>query len=663
MAEAINYTDQITPALLTALLQGNGGSNGQTTTTTNLNPEMLAMLQGLMGGGGGAGVGAAPQMPGIAAQITPEMLAAIFTQGAQQVPSLTGAYANASGARSSNNSGLRLALNDLNSELTRQAAVANQEQQKLSMEQQYRNAQLQRDYAQMNAQAMIAQQQMRTQLAAQLAQEGRTSTQNTNTEKTGGLKPEELLLGGFALNQFNKKDDKGKSWLDKIWGADKEVDPTATMHTAEPYNAGSEFFNLDSSFAQWEVPQMDLGAYPAMEYGNISYNVPDFGGSFGSIPDYDFGGGTYDYGGDYSGGLLGGVDTLWDFGGGSEADTFDSNYWEQFFKNGGMPMRGIQAAFADGGQPARRNIANMGTPETTYLQGTQRRQMPSQQSLIAPVRFPARPQMPKMPQQQLRPNAMLTNDPTTARREKTDGRVDASIAGSSGDLSSGPGLNATWSNDVASAVRGVAGVNGMLNQFGVGVPTGPVSGLLGATNNDQAVRASVIAGASMLSPLLGLGLSALWTKPPNSKPEVPNTPAASTSPVSTPNVPGTPLGGVGSSFDAPPSYANPTDGQMVNYPGQTGSGGSDFGGGSNWGPRGSSGDGGNTAQGPGNSDGSFADGGMVQGPGTGTSDSIPTPMANISNGEYIISADVVQRIGPAFFDGLQAMFHQGGKPA
>lgn len=40
----------------------------------------------------------------------------------------------------------------------------------------------------------------------------------------------------------------------------------------------------------------------------------------------------------------------------------------------------------------------------------------------------------------------------------------------------------------------------------------------------------------------------------------------------------------------------------------------------------------------------FAEGGLVTGPGTGTSDSIP---ANLSNGEYVLPAAVVQRIGLA----------------
>ena len=47
--------------------------------------------------------------------------------------------------------------------------------------------------------------------------------------------------------------------------------------------------------------------------------------------------------------------------------------------------------------------------------------------------------------------------------------------------------------------------------------------------------------------------------------------------------------------------------------------------------------------------GGFADGGIVRGPGTGTSDSI---LARLSNGEYIVPAAAVQRIGESNLDAM-----------
>jgi len=53
-----------------------------------------------------------------------------------------------------------------------------------------------------------------------------------------------------------------------------------------------------------------------------------------------------------------------------------------------------------------------------------------------------------------------------------------------------------------------------------------------------------------------------------------------------------------------------------------------------------------------------ATGGLIRGPGTGTSDSIH---ALVSNGEYIVKADAVQHYGPGYFDSLNAKrFASGG---
>jgi gas vesicle protein len=53
----------------------------------------------------------------------------------------------------------------------------------------------------------------------------------------------------------------------------------------------------------------------------------------------------------------------------------------------------------------------------------------------------------------------------------------------------------------------------------------------------------------------------------------------------------------------------------------------------------------------GSSDSSFARGGMVRGPGTGTSDSI---LARLSNGEFVMTAKAVRRLGVGFLNSLNA---------
>lgn len=69
---------------------------------------------------------------------------------------------------------------------------------------------------------------------------------------------------------------------------------------------------------------------------------------------------------------------------------------------------------------------------------------------------------------------------------------------------------------------------------------------------------------------------------------------------------------------------------------------------------GGSGDGSGDGGAGGGGGGFAANGGKMRGPGTGTSDSIPI---RVSDGEYIISADVVDALGANFFDHLQAQFH------
>lgn len=53
-------------------------------------------------------------------------------------------------------------------------------------------------------------------------------------------------------------------------------------------------------------------------------------------------------------------------------------------------------------------------------------------------------------------------------------------------------------------------------------------------------------------------------------------------------------------------------------------------------------------------DAGWNDGGSINGPGTGTSDSI---VARLSDGEYVIPADVVKKMGEDFFDNLLDMHH------
>lgn len=59
----------------------------------------------------------------------------------------------------------------------------------------------------------------------------------------------------------------------------------------------------------------------------------------------------------------------------------------------------------------------------------------------------------------------------------------------------------------------------------------------------------------------------------------------------------------------------------------------------------------------------YADGGMINGPGTGSSDSVPATIdgeqpAKVSNGEFLIPAEAVQRIGKRYLDDLVRQYHK-----
>lgn len=60
---------------------------------------------------------------------------------------------------------------------------------------------------------------------------------------------------------------------------------------------------------------------------------------------------------------------------------------------------------------------------------------------------------------------------------------------------------------------------------------------------------------------------------------------------------------------------------------------------------------------------SYADGGMVRGPGTGRSDSVPATIdgeqpARVSNGEIVVPVHIVQKIGKRVLDELIAKYHR-----
>lgn len=108
---------------------------------------------------------------------------------------------------------------------------------------------------------------------------------------------------------------------------------------------------------------------------------------------------------------------------------------------------------------------------------------------------------------------------------------------------------------------------------------------------------------------------------------------------------------------SPPGQVTTTDLGMLGDSGGNNNGFDGFG---DRGPGGSSGDTSASDAGAGPGGPGEANGGPIDGPGTGTSDSIP---ANLSDGEFVMSADVVAALGEDFFNQLQAAFHTPVKQA
>lgn len=542
MAKEIQYVDP-TQQLISQLL----GTKTTGTQTASIDPAAQAALTQLLG-----------QMQ---QSTTPEGMAALMAQlfqtGAQQVPALTQAYANAAGARTTGNSSLQLALNDLNADITRQAA-----------------------------QLAMTQQQNTANVAGALANATKSVT---STQKSGmGMNPMVALLGGSALNTLNKK-----GWLDKgmnslFGGADA---PTAAVDTSSVQLPTNSFAD---PFSQFTGSAADGTGFSANLDLSSLYDVqmPD-------VSSVDIGGVT-----DLFGGAADNYGSISDLGLGSGYN-FDSGIdWLQ-------DDSGVYD-FADGGQPAR-GRTDMGQTTPPTLQGVL--QLSDAQTIADMISAAQRPP---------------ADGPLSKNKEQADGQGIA-----------GPGLNTSFAAGAQDMATSALRANSVANMFGAGMPTGPIGGLVNAQTNDQAVRAMISAMASIAGgPIAGLIVKQVLGR------------------------------GEGAiNQGTPGSYADPTNDMVSSIPGrEQGGQGGGFGGYGDRGPGGSTGDPDASAAGAGHDGPGYVDGGrpvhgLLRGPGTGTSDSIKMPMANLSNGEYIVSADVVNAVGVDFFDQLQAAFHKGGKPA
>ena len=203
--QPINYSSPITGSLIQQLLGQQTSTSGTQNTQQTTAGSTTGTTSGSTNTTSSAELGPLLQAFSQASQgMTPEQLSSlvtsIFQEGAKQVPSLIGAYANATGSRASNNSAVSLAIDQLNKEMTTQAVQSllnyNQGQSQTAA----------------NAAAQIAnntRSQQQTQQQSQNQNQNQVQTGSTNTQQTQqqtvSPKSTGLLAGGMgALSLLSK---------------------------------------------------------------------------------------------------------------------------------------------------------------------------------------------------------------------------------------------------------------------------------------------------------------------------------------------------------------------------------------------------------------------------------------------------------------------------
>lgn len=465
------------------------------------------------------------------------------------------------------------------------------------------------ELAKQAAQLAMTQQQNTANVANQLAGATRTQTQ---TQKQGvGGNPLLLTGAGMLLNQANKR-----GWIDKagdmLFGAPGATDVSSSLTMPE--------------YGTSLLPQMTSDAFSIGQPMAENTSYLDFGGISDAVS--DFGSGLLDYGSDlFSGG---------------DSSLLDDEAFDMFFADGGMPARGR---------------TDMGARTPATLQGAL--QVSDAQAIAAMIQ-----QAQQQAQQQMPGGNSTTNLGT--QREGKDGQ----------DSQAGPGFNDNYSPDALGYAQSALKANSFANMLGMGIPgLGPVAGLVNAQSPTEAVNNMIATAVGMVNPIAGIAAKYALAQFSGSDgygegygdrgPGGSSGEAGAVAGGASPRGPGDYSGGGGRDRNGPDGgygtgardsagMGNMGGGFGDHSGGGYGDGGSDSGG--------DSGDGGDSDGGRGFKNGGVP-GGRISGPGTGTSDSIKMPLANVSNGEYIVSADVVNAVGPQFFDMLQAAFHKGGKPA
>lgn len=423
--------------------------------------------------------------------------------------------------------------------------------------------------------------------------QGNKSTSTTSGTNTG------KAAQNLAILQLGSKllnSDTGKGLLSKGKGLFDSVfnqDSSTGADLSSGLNA-----SFDQAPAQFSDAGFNFGGNSDVGFGSLA----DAGGAAGGFGDL-FSSGGGDVVGDAAGSAAGDV-------AGSFVDYGD------FFADGGLVGRDNTPVQYPMGGKTKQPTAQEGSPQA-YADGGIVRSGGGRRS-SAPTYSPLQSQANaavQSPRAELNPRREVTLGPLSDfNLESGPGQTSSPAAIGSID----PAQSVAVGNAVGNAV-GAATMGAVIGPIGMAA-VNATSSLTGISPPQSALSQAI----SAIAEALGIGGSGV--NPDGT---------SSTSPTAT-----------GTSSVADAANADTSDaGNAGTGDGTTSAGDS-----------GDSGTGGAGAGGVGAGDSGtgYRSGGTVSGPGTGTSDSVP---ANLSKGEYVIPADVVQNLGVRFFDELKNHFH------
>lgn len=595
------------------------------------------------------------------------MLKAIFQQAGGQIPGIQQALGNAIGARSGGNSAVQAALQKLLAQTSTGA-----------MDQ----------VAKLQAQNFATQ----ANVGANIANATKGTTQRTGTDVSKGLSEGAKLI---ALLQGAKSLGVDK-WFKALTSATPE---TVTPATATPAAVTSQTGALTSAPVDYSLA--GAGAVSPFsisdQFTGGDYTLPDTSLSSSGLQSpggqqspYDYQLGSFDYG------LTTGADTSQglDYTPSYQVDDYvDPADWTadySLFADGGLVKK--SEGYADGGTVragGSRRSANptvdirspdtmLATAAADELRGAQG------QALSSPVATAAGSDIANM----FSSAGQLSgysgdgggdNSPGMNEGNNPSGISGRDVAGALGKVGAANAISGLTGGPTLGAAAGGLGLLGGLSaaqtpgqalgaaaKGALGIASPALSSLAGFATNPTQVNALNIATA--FNPTLALANAALGLAGTSLGTQALGTPQ-SVDPV-TGDVTEATMGMLGGLFGGGgvvggnPAMSSPVSGwgdvttTDLGLLGDSGFGSGGDGGGGGFGSSDAAGsaNAGDASGVGGDSPGSSyaANGGPITGPGTGTSDDIGI---KVSDGEFVISADVVDTLGEDFFNQLQAAFH------